>query len=242
MLACGQRAGAIFARVCAATNLIAFPRPPLTHAAVWFSMSQEQRVSDAAAPDPGAWLDSHGDYLYRYALFRLRDATLAEDAVQETLLAALQAYTKFAGRGSERTWLVGILKHKVTDHFRRASREAPVPVREGEEFAHEDFFRAAGEWQDHWRPEQAPSDWYANPVALAEQNEFWLVFQTCLEPLPARIASAFVLREVDGLASEEICEVLSITVNNLWVMLHRARLHLRHCLELNWFKRAPSKH
>ncbi len=205
-------------------------------------MSQEQRAPTTSVPDPSAWLDNHGDYLYRYALFRLRDAALAEDAVQETLLAALQAYAKFAGRGSERTWLVGILKHKVADHFRRASREAPAPMHAGEEFAHEDFFRVAGEWQDHWRPEHAPSDWQANPATRAEQKEFWLIFQTCLAPLPARIASAFVLREVDGLSSAEICEVLSINVNNLWVMLHRARLHLRHCLELNWFKRAPGKH
>ena len=204
-------------------------------------MSQEQRAREHPTPDPGAWVDEHGDYLYRYALFRLRDATAAEDAVQETLLAALQAYTKFAGRGSERTWLVGILKHKITDHFRRMSREAPAGQREGEGPAHDEFFRE-GEWQDHWKVEYAPTDWHASPAALAEQHEFWLVFQNCLAPLPQRTASAFVLREVDGLTSEEICEVLSITVNNLWVMLHRARLHLRNCLELNWFKREPSRH
>ena len=200
-------------------------------------MSQEQRAKDPQVPDAGAWVDEHGDYLYRYALFRLRDTALAEDAVQETLLAALQAYANFAGRGSERTWLVGILKHKIMDHFRRTSREAPVPQREDEAFADENFFRTEGEWEGHWRVEQAPSEWHASPVALVEQGEFWLVFQHCLGPLPPRIASVFVMREVDGLTSEEICAVLSIKVNNLWVMLHRARLHLRRCLELNWFKR-----
>src|SRR5436853_487625 len=81
---------------------------------------------------------------------------------------------------------------------RRASREAPVPQREDEAFAHEDFFRSEGEWAGHWRQEQAPSDWHANPAVLAEQHEFWLVFQACLGPLPPRIASAFVMREVDG--------------------------------------------
>lgn len=202
-------------------------------------MSQEQRARERPAPDPAAWVDEHGDYLFRYALFRLRDRAVAEDVVQETLLAALQAYTTYAGRGSERTWLVGILKHKITDHFRRAAREAPPPEREGAEFAHDEFFRPPGEWRDHWETAYAPSDWHANPVALAEQNEFWLVFQDCLGPLPARTASAFVLREVDGLTSEEICEVLRISVNNLWVMLHRARLHLRRCLEVNWFRRPP---
>jgi RNA polymerase sigma-70 factor, ECF subfamily len=204
-------------------------------------MSQEQRAKDPHAPDPSAWVDEHGDYLYRYALFRLRDAAQAEDVVQETLLAALQAYTKFAGRGSERTWLVGILKHKIMDHFRRASREAQAPAHEGEAFAHEEFFSPSGKWTDHWEEAYAPADWQASPAALVEQGEFWSIFQDCLRPLPQRTANAFLLREVDGLTSEEICEVLSITVNNLWVMLHRARLHLRHCLELNWFKQ-PVKH
>ncbi|HEX8179168.1 MAG TPA: sigma-70 family RNA polymerase sigma factor [Pyrinomonadaceae bacterium] len=200
-------------------------------------MSQEQRAKETPTPDPAHWVDVHGDYLYRYALFRLRDAAQAEDAVQETLLAALQAYANFAGRGSERTWLVGILKHKITDHFRRLSREAQAPAQADEEFAHEEFFRGPGEWTDHWAKEHAPGEWHASPAALVEQNEFWLVLQACLGPLPERTASAFIMREVDGQTSEEICAVLRISVNNLWVMLHRARLHLRHCLELNWFKR-----
>ena len=205
-------------------------------------MSKEQRAKEAPTPDPAAWVDEHGDYLYRYALFRLRDAARAEDAVQETLLAALQAYGNFAGRGSERTWLVGILKHKITDQFRRLSRESQAPARADEEFAHEEFFRPPGEWTDHWETDYAPGEWHASPDALVEQGEFWLVFQDCLGPLPRRTASAFMMREVDGLTSEEICEVLGVKVNNLWVMLHRARLHLRRCLELNWFKRPEGQH
>ena len=179
--------------------------------------------------------ETHRRRLYAVAVRMLGSTAAAEDAVQETLLAALQAHARYAGRGSERTWLVGILKHKIADHFRRQSREAQAPVHEGDEFAHEEFFRT-GEWQDHWKVEYAPTDWHADPAALAEQHEF---LQDCLGPLPQRTASAFVLREVDELTSEEICATLGITVNNLWVMLHRARLHLRHCLELNWFKRAP---
>ena len=200
-------------------------------------MTREQRATETQAADPAAWVDEHGDYLYRYALFRLRDPSRAEDAVQEALLAGLQAYGGFAGRGSERTWLVGILKHKITDQFRRLGREAQATQREGEEFAHEEFFRARGEWADHWQVEHAPGEWAASPESHVEQGEFWSVFQRCLRPLPERTASAFVMREVDGLTSEEICEILDVKVNNLWIMLHRARLHLRHCLELNWFKR-----
>ncbi|MGH9940853.1 MAG: sigma-70 family RNA polymerase sigma factor [Pyrinomonadaceae bacterium] len=204
-------------------------------------MSQEQRAAPVPSPDPSLWVDQHGDSLYRYAMFRLRDASVAEDLVQETLLAALQAYHTFAGRGSERTWLVGILKHKIIDHFRRAGRETPASQFEGEAFEHEEMFRQAGEWKDHFDPDRAPIDWQTSPAQLLEQGEFWDVFQQCLSPLPVRIASAFTLREVDGYSSEEICEVLSITTNNLWVMLHRARTHLRCCIELKWFRREPSK-
>jgi RNA polymerase sigma-70 factor (ECF subfamily) len=190
----------------------------------------------AAPSDPSAWVDLHGDYLYRYALLRLRDPALAEDAVQETLLAALQARHTYGGRSAERTWLTGILKHKLVDHFRRASRQAYALEDEGEEFEHEELFRQEGKWKDHFDPARAPVEWNSTPAALLERGEFWEVFDTCLSPLPARISSAFVLRELEGLSGGEVCEVLGISANNLWVMLHRARTHLRRCLELNWFK------
>ena len=199
-------------------------------------MSSPQPNAGNPAADPGRWLDQHGDYLFKYASFRLRDDTAAEDAVQETFLAALKAYEKFEGRGSERTWLVGILKHKIIDHFRKTQREAPI----GEDFdagpEHHELFERTGQWTGHWDADHAPTDWQATPAELIERIDFWKVFNDCLSPLPQRTASAFTLREVDGLKSEQICELLSISANNLWVMLHRARLHLRNCLEVNWFK------
>ncbi|HKE56172.1 MAG TPA: sigma-70 family RNA polymerase sigma factor [Pyrinomonadaceae bacterium] len=199
-------------------------------------MSEAQVESSNPAVDCATWVDQHGDYLFRFAVFRLRDRTAAEDVVQETFLAALRSYEKFAGRGSERTWLVGILKHKIIDHFRRTSREAPLAEDAAEGPVHEEFFQRSGQWIGHWDGAHAPTDWQATPSDLIERNDFWKVFHDCLAPLPKRTASAFTLREVDGLKSEEICELLSISVNNLWVMLHRARLHLRNCLETNWFK------
>jgi RNA polymerase sigma-70 factor (TIGR02943 family) len=191
--------------------------------------------SRGLATEPSEWVDAHGDYLYGYALARLRDPALAEDIVQETLLAALQSRHAFEGRSAERTWLTGILKHKLVDHFRRASRQAYEAAPEGEEFEHDELFRGEGEWKDHFDPSRAPVEWRTGPAELLEQGEFWEVFGRCLSPLPARVGSAFTLREMEGLSSEEICEVLGVTVNNLWVMLHRARMHLRRCLELNWF-------
>jgi RNA polymerase sigma-70 factor, ECF subfamily len=205
-------------------------------------MDTRQSAAEAQPLDPSAWVDEHGDYLFRYAKFRVREDAVAEDIMQETLLAALQGYHRFAGRGSVRTWLVGILKHKITDYYRRASRETPASQLEGDAPAHDEFFRDAGEWVDHWKPERAPVEWQADPAELLRQGEFWEVYSRCLAPLPQRVASAFTMREVDGLTSEEICEVLSISVNNLWVMLHRARMHLRRCLELNWFSREAAKH
>lgn len=204
-------------------------------------MSDAPAKALSAPPDPGIWLEQHGDYLFKYAVFRLRDSVAAEDVVQETFLAALKAYERFEGRGSERTWLVGILKHKITDHFRRSTREAPIGEVEAESDDHPEFFRQAGEWIGHWDLNHAPTDWHANPAELVEQSDFWRVFTDCLSPLPQRTASVFTLREVDGLSSDEICETLGITANNLWVILHRARLHLRNCLELNWFTKEKDK-
>jgi RNA polymerase sigma-70 factor, ECF subfamily len=201
-------------------------------------MSQVQLTADSSSPDPGRWLDDHGDYLFKYAVFRLRDDIAAEDAVQETFLAALKAYEKYEGRGSERTWLVGILKHKVIDHFRKIQREAPLGEEGAEGPEHAELFERSDQWTGHWNADHAPTDWHATPAELSERADFWRVFHDCLSPLPQRTASVFTLREVDGLKSEEICALLSISANNLWVMLHRARLHLRNCLEINWFKHA----
>jgi RNA polymerase sigma-70 factor (ECF subfamily) len=198
-------------------------------------MSEAQLKAPNKSPDAGVWLDQHGDYLFKYASFRLRDQSAAEDVVQETYLAALKAYEKFEGRGSERTWLVGILKHKITDHFRRTAREAPMDHEEDEGPDHAEFFTRTDGWDSHWNNDYAPTDWHATPAQLLERGDFWKVFNDCLSPLPQRTASAFTFREVDGLSSEEICEMLGVSVNNLWVMLHRARLHLRNCLQMNWF-------
>lgn len=201
-------------------------------------MSEAQSKAASVPPDPGLWLELHGDYLYKYAHFRLRDASAAEDAVQETFLAAIKAYAKYEGRGSERTWLVGILKHKITDHFRKSIREAPIGETETDDGPdHAEFFARTDVWDRHWNPNYAPTEWHSTPEQLLEQTDFWNVFNDCLSPLPARTATVFTLREVDGLSSEEVCELLKITANNLWVILHRARLHLRNCLEANWFRK-----
>ena len=188
--------------------------------------------------DPSKWLDSHGDYLYRYALMRVREAVVAEDLLQETLLAAVGAYQGHAGRSSERTWLVGIMKHKVIDYFRRVARNAQFQLTA----ENDEWFEQSGPWQGHWREDRAPTSW---PVHALESREFWETFEHCLSQLPPQMSIAFTLREIDGLTSNEICEILNVTPNNLWVLLHRSRAKLRQLLEAEWFQKhtpsAPSK-
>lgn len=178
---------------------------------------------------PYDWLEAHGDYLYRFALARLRDPVQAEDVVQETFLAAIQS-TSFDGRSSARTWLTGILKHKIIDLMRKNSREIASDdwdnaTQEQDEIA--SFFDET----DHWAG--ALQAW-STPDSELQQSQFLAVLQSCLDKLPNKLARLFLLRDVHEEENEKICKELQITPTNAWVMLHRARLGLRQCLELNW--------
>ncbi len=186
--------------------------------------------------NPEQWVDEHGDYLFRFAMSRLRDRSLAEEAVQETFLAALKSKESFAGQSAARTWLIGILKHKIIDHFRKTSRELPL-LEEQLPYEQEDSFRSSGEWAGHWTSQAAPKEWGADPVKSLQQKEFWEILDRCLSSLPQRLAQVFILREMDEMSSAEICKILNISESNLWVMLHRARGQLRRSLETNYFKR-----
>ncbi len=206
-------------------------------------MQQRRRHSEDAGPvrmtehqaenpdDPDGWLNNHGDMLFRYALSRVRDRHIAEDLVQETLLAAFQARGDYQQRSSIKTWLVGILKHKIIDHFRKSAREWSIPDGNPDGTTIEDLlFRSDGQWQQPLR------DW-GDPDNLLNQHQFLDILADCIEQLPARMKAVFTLREFEGLTTEELCKVLEIsTTNNLWVILSRTRLRLRECLEKNWLK------
>jgi RNA polymerase sigma-70 factor (ECF subfamily) len=179
--------------------------------------------------DPEQWVDAYGDYLYRYAMSRTQDPMMAEELVQEAFLAALRSRTTFEGRSSERTWLTGILKHKIIDAFRRRNREQSMDDSESMSNAFDGLFKESGSWK------HGPSRWKADPESMMERKDFWAVFYQCLEALSRRLAKAFTLREMEGLSTEEICKVLNVTATNCWVMLYRARMSLRRCLETNWF-------
>ena len=187
--------------------------------------------------DPSIWVDAHGDFLFSFALARVRDRWAAEDLVQDTLLAAMQARQNFAAQSSERTWLCGILKHKIVDHYRRAGREVELTEEEADLSSYDYLFRDEGVWKGHWTNEARPAVWRENPEEALEHTEFRGILTHCLGELPERIANAFTLRELDGLEAPEICELLGVSAGNFWVMMHRARLHLRRCIDFNWFRK-----
>lgn len=202
----------------------------------------EAAETGASPSDPEQWVEAYGDYLFRYALARLRDPARAEDAVQETFLAAWKGRKKFAGRSAEKSWLVGILKNKIFDHYRKASRETSFTDLEFYHDEESDRFIPDGLFKDGWVHELGPLEWSTEPGATLDREVFWQTFHDCANKLPKNVATVFSLREVDGVESREICELLNISEGNLWVMLHRARMALRRCLEMNWFgKSAPRK-
>jgi len=175
---------------------------------------------------PQDWLSEHGDYLFRYARRRLYSDEQAEDTVQECLLAALKAHGGFAGGSSERTWLTGILKHKIVDLIRKQAREVTAPAGQNEDSSDdwESLFDQSGHWVDTIR------DW-GNPESELEKSRLRLILDECFRHLKAAQARIFSLRELAGLSNEEICKELNISQTNAWVLLHRARLSLRECLD-----------
>jgi RNA polymerase sigma-70 factor, ECF subfamily len=192
-------------------------------------VSTPQTPNPASATPAERWLADHGDALYRFALQRLRNPETAEDLVQETLLAALAAKAGFAGRSAERTWLIGILKHKLVDQIRKSLRQGPLPELQAEDDL--GLFDNRGRWKVR------VSRWNCDPHEALENAEFRAVLVSCLSKLPPRIAQVFWLHEAESVSSKELCKELEISPTNVWTMLHRARLRLQRCLSLNWFER-----
>lgn len=175
------------------------------------------------------WLEDHGDYLFGYALLKVQDTHVAEDMVQETLLAAITAKDTFSNQSTIRTWLIGILKHKLIDRFRREGREMVISdlIDQDEGDNLDNFFNIKGSWID--KPQTFP-----NPDTAFQQKEFWKVFQQCLSGLKPRQAEVFLAKEIHGMSNEEICKNFLLNPTNVWVLMHRARLSLHKCLKTHW--------
>jgi RNA polymerase sigma-70 factor (ECF subfamily) len=195
-------------------------------------MKTNQCSNSRYLTSPDEWVAQHGDYLFRFAMVRLRDEHLAEDAVQETLLAALQGQKNFSGDSAERTWLVGILKHKIVDLIRKKVREPTlVDVDEPMEFGQDEVSESMFDDTGHW---VTPCQDWGSPDKVLEQKRFWELLTYCLKRLPPQLAMLYSLREISGMDTEDICKDLNISSTNSWVMLHRARLGLKQCFEINW--------
>ena len=185
--------------------------------------------------DPGAFaqqIASHRDYLLRFARLQLRNSTWAEDAVSETVLAALAKPQAFESRSQLKTGLVGILKHKVIDALRQQRREVSLSSSDDDASADDLLDQALFAPDGHFA--EQPADW-GNPEQELGSRQFFIVLEACTDKLPAAQGRLFLMREWLELSCEEICKELDLTPTNLYVQLHRARQRLRECLELNWF-------
>jgi RNA polymerase sigma-70 factor (ECF subfamily) len=183
---------------------------------------------------PDRWLPDHGDYLYAYCLRRVNHPQTAEDLVQETLVSALKARDTFKGESSEATWLIAILKNKITDYYRKKDilKDAADYLESTEAQFLEKFFDSQN---GHWLPESAPREWAVSADPAIESGEFDAALQRCLEKMPHKLSPVFIARYFDEEDSETICKVYHLSPSNYWVILHRAKVLLRACLEKTWF-------
>lgn len=179
--------------------------------------------------NPHQWVNNHADYLYAYALRRINDDEQARDLVQEVFLAALEKADRFEGRSSERTWLTAILKNKIIDIYRKRSSGLNKAAKTDEK-AYEDFFYDDG----HWREEHWPKEFGVEDQDPLHNKEFNRVLQQCMQKLPALWLAVFTMKHMEEESSENICKQLKVTSANFWVIIHRAKLNLRACLQKNW--------
>ncbi|PKO68767.1 MAG: RNA polymerase subunit sigma [Betaproteobacteria bacterium HGW-Betaproteobacteria-16] len=175
--------------------------------------------------------------MVKFASMQLGDQQLAEDAVQEALMGAFKNTAAYAGKATLKTWVFAILKNKITDILRQRQRQHLVSTHQHMEDADEEadlteLFNGRGMWES----DERPATW-GNPTETLHDKQFWMVFELCLEGLPGQQAKVFMMREYVGLDAREVCAEVGITSTNLNVMLHRARLRLRECLEDRWFAR-----
>lgn len=177
--------------------------------------------------EPDKWVERYSDMLYNYAFSRVSAAEIAEDLVQETLLAGLRNLKGFRNESTEKTWLFAILKRKVIDHYRKKSRNQE----RNSNFSDAPFSEEGG-----WVADKSPRDWSTDLDTLLDNEEFMVVFGQCLARLPEKWSACFTLKNLEDYKAEDICKELDISASNYWVILHRARLRLRECLEVNWLK------
>ncbi|MBN2347765.1 MAG: sigma-70 family RNA polymerase sigma factor [Bacteroidales bacterium] len=182
---------------------------------------------------PEFWVEKYSDYLYNYAITRIYDKETAHDLVQDTFLAGLAAMKEFKGESSEKTWLISILKRKIIDYYRKASRKREKNIIDHD--AHYKLpFVDEGKNKGHWLTDRAPQNWSESVIGKMENEELQKIIDLCVSLLPKKWAAIFTLKIMEEISSEKICKELDISSSNFWVILHRARLKLRECIEDKW--------
>ncbi|PQQ36130.1 RNA polymerase subunit sigma [Photorhabdus luminescens] len=169
--------------------------------------------------------------MLQFAILQLNDFHQAEDVVQEALEGAMKNASSFAGRAAWKSWVFTILRNKISDALRMRYRYSSVQLTDDVD---EQNFEALFDESGHWPRNEHPQCWHL-PDEVAEQEQFWTIFELCLTQLPTQNARAFMMREFIGLETQEICQEMALSVSNLNVMLWRARMRLRECLSQRWF-------
>ena len=186
--------------------------------------------------EPEKWVERYSDYLYSFALSRLSRKDVAEDMVQETFLAAWNAKAGFKSNASEKTWLTSILKNKIVDYYRKSSTKNELNLldKDSSNSNTDPFFRSEGKYEGHWTNSASPQDWKKDLKSKVEAEEFQDILRSCLTKLPEKTRAVFVMKMMDDEESETICKELDITPSNFWILMHRAKLQLRKCMQQNW--------
>ncbi len=189
--------------------------------------------------NPSQWVSLYGDYLFSLAMLKTSDQTLAEDLVQDTFLSAIKAKKNFRGDSSEKTWLVTILKHKIIDHYRKKDvlKDSDQYLEDTAGSFHDAFFSTDPSTYGHWTKSAAPKDWTDKPAdSRLMTEEFNRIIRFCLDKMPKRLIPVFLARFIDQEDPAIICKEFDLTSSNYWVIIHRAKVLMRSCLEKNWLK------
>src|SRR5215831_5324875 len=182
-----------------------------------------------STPNPLQWVQNYADYLYSFALARLDNEELARDLVQETFLSALESLDQFKGHSSERTWLTAIVKYKVIEVYRKRNSGLKT-IGEEQEPGMEFFEPDNGHWKEDFEPQPLGLE-YSDPIAT---KELITVLKICMQKLPALWRSIFSMKHMDEMSTKVICKELKVTPSNFWVIMHRAKVNLRACIQKEW--------
>ncbi|MEY2903587.1 MAG: hypothetical protein RLY89_2693 [Bacteroidota bacterium] len=177
--------------------------------------------------DPNKWIENYADALYGFCIVRVNNQSIAEDIVQETFLSAWKARETYNAVATEKNWLYAICKNKIIDHYRKKGATITTETEDSDNYFDN---------EEHWTKEKQPNEWGLNGQTQLEKKEFYQVLANCKQKLKELQQQVFVLKYLEDFDSDQICNLLGISSSNYWVLIHRAKLQLRNCLEKNWIK------